>query len=565
MLRQIATGILVALLLTACAVRGSPSVIDFKNDKEAQAFTAHMDNALSAGLNTAVHKDGVTYFSRVVQVGALEALATGELYKRTADGTVTKLSDDVAVNLVLAGDKLYYINRSDGNTLYSMSLDGSHRKRLLDKGGLRQMTLSGATLYLLEDDALSRVALNGSGYQSVRGVALRDVHSVQNTLYGMDNTYLPPFEGGLVAIPVSALDEAFKNGLLKDVALYPSLRGTPFVLSNLTALYSKDGALVEAGLSDGSETALFNMAGTHYTWVDDALYTVTPKASGTSEITRITTAGREVLTTVAAGRFSSAGEVLLYTEPSGEVNALYPTGKIEQWCPPYALPSADDAEIVAERVEAIRTKVAFFDEQGYYQNGALNFNAVETIAEHYPQGTFDLSLGDEHTVAFETVLSGDSETLDIPIEGLVALDRVLGTFETQVAESPPFGAITDAELETAEALVAKLKDRVRTLEAEGLFLKDTFGNRVIDFTDFDETVLFEGIEGTAFEGLAPYRGNRSEWLLPFSELKILTRTGLYVDLDDLLRTPISKLEVRLKDLEYLVDSFETLMRLKASG
>ena len=57
----------------------------------------------------------------------------GNLYKMKTDGTDrTKLNDDQSDYINVVGDRVYYINQSDGNKLYKINTDGADRTKLND-------------------------------------------------------------------------------------------------------------------------------------------------------------------------------------------------------------------------------------------------------------------------------------------------------------------------------------------------------------------------------------------------------------------------------------------------
>ncbi len=106
------------------------------------------------------------------------------IVKKSFDGNiVSNLVNDQAAQIVLHGEFIYYINESDGGSIYRVKPDGSERAKICE-GKVYEIEPSGESIYYIKNNKLNRMNLDGNNQTTISydwAVAWVDI--VGDTMY----------------------------------------------------------------------------------------------------------------------------------------------------------------------------------------------------------------------------------------------------------------------------------------------------------------------------------------------------------------------------------------------
>ncbi|MBV7271668.1 DUF5050 domain-containing protein [Clostridiaceae bacterium UIB06] len=106
-----------------------------------------------------------------------------KIYSISVGGTgKKKISDDSAYELLLSNNTIYYNNELDSDKLYAMNTDGTNRKKLLDEKALNLELLNNFIYYIGSDNNLSTFNTSNNSKTSLK-IITRSYDTDGNSIY----------------------------------------------------------------------------------------------------------------------------------------------------------------------------------------------------------------------------------------------------------------------------------------------------------------------------------------------------------------------------------------------
>lgn len=96
--------------------------------------------------------------------------------------SIKKISEDVASEIVVTNNFIFYTNGSDSNKIYSMNLDGTGPKKITDAGA-HDIVMVGNYIYYIADDGTLSVVDTGNGNEFSFGIKTKCFTSDGSSIY----------------------------------------------------------------------------------------------------------------------------------------------------------------------------------------------------------------------------------------------------------------------------------------------------------------------------------------------------------------------------------------------